>query len=54
MKLWYLSAVAQSALVAAKLAGVLTWSWWAITCPTWGGFALLGFCLCVVYGWRTP
>ena len=23
-----------------KLTGVITWSWWWITAPLWGGFAL--------------
>ncbi|OZE77183.1 hypothetical protein CH305_18270 [Rhodococcus sp. 15-649-2-2] len=23
-----------------KLTGVITWSWWAVTAPLWGAFAL--------------
>jgi len=52
--MWMLSAVAQSALIAAKLTGHLGWSWWAVTCPTWGGFALLGFLLVALSKWRLP
>ena len=25
-----------------KLTGVITWSWWWVTIPLWGGFALIG------------
>lgn len=25
---------------ALKLTGVITWSWWLVTLPLWGGFAL--------------
>ncbi len=35
--------------VVLKLCGVITWSWWYVTLPFWGGFALvvivLAFCL---------
>lgn len=24
-----------------KLCGVITWSWWWVTAPLWGGFAIL-------------
>jgi hypothetical protein len=24
-----------------KLTGVITWSWWLVTAPLWGGFALI-------------
>ncbi|KAA8750173.1 hypothetical protein [Paenibacillus sp. UASWS1643] len=27
--------------VALKLTGVITWSWWWVTLPFWGGIALL-------------
>jgi hypothetical protein len=27
--------------VVLKLGGVITWSWWYVTLPFWGGFALL-------------
>jgi len=23
-----------------KLTGVITWSWWWVTCPLWGGLAI--------------
>ncbi len=26
--------------VALKLIGVIQWSWWLVTAPFWGGFAL--------------
>jgi hypothetical protein len=25
-----------------KLTNVINWSWWWVTAPLWGGFALLG------------
>ncbi len=25
-----------------KLTKVITWSWWWVTCPLWGAFALVG------------
>lgn len=28
--------------ITLKLCGVITWSWWWVTAPLWGGFALLG------------
>jgi len=27
--------------VTLKLMGVINWSWWYVTMPFWGGFALL-------------
>lgn len=27
-------------LITLKLTGCITWSWWWITSPLWGGFAL--------------
>ena len=27
--------------IALKLAGVIGWSWWLVTLPFWGGFALI-------------
>jgi hypothetical protein len=27
--------------VTLKLCGVINWSWWWVTCPFWGGFAIL-------------
>lgn len=27
--------------VTLKLLGYITWSWWWVTAPFWGGFALL-------------
>ena len=32
-----------------KLTGFISWSWWWITAPLWGGFALLGLFVLVVF-----
>jgi len=29
------------AFIVLKLTGVITWSWWWVTCPFWGAFALV-------------
>jgi len=34
--------------VTLKLCGVIDWSWWWVTVPFWGGFALLFAILLVV------
>jgi hypothetical protein len=31
-----------------KLTGFISWSWWWVTAPLWGGFALLGLFVLVV------
>lgn len=31
-----------------KLTGFINWSWWWVTAPLWGGFALLGLFVLVV------
>lgn len=37
--------------VGLKLTGVITWSWWYVTLPFWGGLALvLGIALIVFFG----
>lgn len=37
--------------VGLKLAGIITWSWWYVTLPFWGGAALvLGILLIVFIG----
>lgn len=28
-------------MLAAKLTGVLTWPWWRVTLPLWGGLSLI-------------
>lgn len=28
------------AFVVMKIMGIITWSWWWVTAPFWGGFAL--------------
>jgi hypothetical protein len=33
--------------VTLKLTGTITWSWWWVTCPFWGGLAILLGILCV-------
>lgn len=34
--------------VTLKLLGVITWSWWWVTLPFWGGFALVAVILIIV------
>lgn len=38
-----------------KLIGTISWSWWWVTCPLWGGFAFfVGLAvLCAVLGIET-
>ena len=39
--------------VVLKLVGVINWSWWYVTMPFWGGFALLacfGIAWAAIYG----
>lgn len=31
-----------------KLTGFISWSWWWVTAPLWGGFALLGLFVLIV------
>ena len=35
--------------VGLKLAGIITWSWWYVTLPFWGGIALVLSILAVVF-----
>ena len=35
--------------VTLKLIGVINWSWWWVTLPFWGGFALL-IAIVVLFG----
>jgi hypothetical protein len=35
--------------VGLKLAGIITWSWWYVTLPFWGGIALVLSILLVVF-----
>lgn len=40
------------AFVILKLLGVITWSWWWVTLPFWGGIALVilvGLILLLIY-----
>ncbi len=34
--------------VILKLAGIITWSWWWVTCPFWIGFAIYVFANIIV------
>lgn len=34
--------------VVLKLTGVIDWSWWWVTAPFWGGFALIAV---ILLGW---
>lgn len=36
-----LFSIVYAAIIIMKIAGIVTWSWWWITIPFWGGFALL-------------
>ena len=33
-----------------KLCGIITWSWWWVTCPLWLGFAIILFFAGLVFG----
>lgn len=37
--------------VVLKLTGYVTWSWWLVTLPFWGGIALYLTLLCLVGSW---
>ena len=32
-----------------KLTNVITWSWWWVTAPLWGGFAIIGGIMLIVF-----
>ena len=36
------------AFVILKLCGVITWSWWLVTLPFWGGIAIVLILLLIV------
>ena len=36
------------AFVVLKLIGIITWSWWWVTLPFWGGIALVLLVLLVI------
>lgn len=38
------------AFVVLKLTGYITWSWWYVTLPFWGGFALVIIAFLVIFG----
>jgi hypothetical protein len=31
-----------------KLTGYITWSWWWVTAPLWGGFAFMGVIIAII------
>jgi hypothetical protein len=35
--------------IGLKLGGVITWSWWWVTIPLWGGVALLLLFILIVF-----
>lgn len=35
--------------IGLKLGGVITWSWWLVTLPLWGGLALLTAFLVIAF-----
>lgn len=41
------------AFVVLKLTGFITWSWWWVTAPFWGGLALLAVVMLLVVLWIT-
>ena len=43
-----LFSIVYAAIIIMKIAGVISWSWWWITLPFWGGFAL--FAVLVIVG----
>lgn len=34
--------------IGLKLTGFINWSWWWVTAPLWGGFALIGVMLIIL------
>lgn len=34
--------------VAFKLIGIINWSWWLVTLPFWGGFALVLLAIIII------
>jgi hypothetical protein len=36
--------------LALKLTGYITWSWWWVTCPLWGGLAIILTLFALVVG----
>lgn len=39
------------AFVVLKLTNVISWSWWWVTCPFWGGLALIACIFAAVLIW---
>lgn len=37
------------AFIVLKLTGVINWSWWWVTAPFWGGFALF-LVVAIIFG----
>ena len=37
------------AFVVLKLCHIINWSWWLVTLPFWGGFALVIFVIVLIY-----
>jgi hypothetical protein len=35
--------------VGLKLTGHITWSWWWVTLPFWGGFAIILFVIIILF-----
>ena len=35
--------------ITLKLCGVITWSWWWVTAPIWGGFAIFLAILAIIF-----
>lgn len=39
------------AFIVLKLCNVITWSWWLVTLPIWGSWALVGGFLIIAIGY---
>jgi hypothetical protein len=37
--------------LALKLCKVVSWSWWIVTLPLWGGFTLFGIVAVAAFMW---
>jgi hypothetical protein len=37
------------AFIALKLLGVITWSWWWVTAPFWGGIAIFAIASIIIF-----
>lgn len=45
-----LALLSTAIMVGLKLEGTLTWSWWVVTLPVWGGLALAFISFAILIG----